>query len=135
MLSYVMVGANDIPRSERFYTAVLQPLGYEKAEQKDTVVYTLAGTPNGFNGPRQVYVKKPFDGHEATVGNGSMLAFEVSTQAGVHELHRAGIAAGGSDEGAPGYRAIYSDRFYVAYLRDPLGNKLALFCTAVSRAG
>ena len=135
MLSYVMVGANDIPRSERFYTAVLGPLGYEKSEQKDTVVYSLSNTSDGFNGPSQIYVKKPFDGREATVGNGSMLAFRVSTQAEVHDLHRAGVNAGGSDEGAPGYRAIYSDRFYVAYLRDPLGNKLAIFCTAVSRVG
>ena len=51
MLSYVMVGANDIPRSERFYTAVLEPLGYEKAEQKDTVTYTLPDMPDRFNGP------------------------------------------------------------------------------------
>ena len=41
MLSYLTIGANDIPRSERFYTAVLVPLGYEKAEQKDAVIYTL----------------------------------------------------------------------------------------------
>ncbi len=127
MLSYVMLGTNDIPRSERFYTAVLVPLGYEKAERPDVVVYS--------RGPSEIYVKKPFDGREATVGNGSMLAFSVPTHAEVQALHRAGIAAGGSDEGAPGYRAIYSDNFYVAYLRDPLGNKLALFCTAVSRAG
>ena len=45
MLSYLMIGANDIPRSERFYTAVLEPLGYEKAEQKDAVVYTLPTFP------------------------------------------------------------------------------------------
>jgi catechol 2,3-dioxygenase-like lactoylglutathione lyase family enzyme len=135
MLSYVTIGANDIPRSERFYTAVLEPLGYEKAEHKDSVAYSLADSPDRSNGPGAIYVVKPFDGREATVGNGSMLAFRVATQAEVHDIHRAGIEAGGSDEGAPGYRAIYSDNFYVGYLRDPVGNKLAIFCTAVSRAG
>ncbi|GEP62229.1 hypothetical protein RSO01_93950 [Reyranella soli] len=45
MLSYLTIGANDIPRSERFYTAVLGPLGYEKAEQKDGVAYTLPDSP------------------------------------------------------------------------------------------
>ena len=134
MLSYITVGANDIARSERFYTAILEPLGYERAEEKDTAIYTLRDIPDRFNGPGTIYVTKPFDGREATAGNGSMLAFRVGTHAEVHELHDAGVAAGGTDEGAPGYRAIYSDNFYVGYLRDPVGNKLALFCTAVSRA-
>jgi catechol 2,3-dioxygenase-like lactoylglutathione lyase family enzyme len=134
MLSYIIVGANDIPRSERFYTAVLEPLGYEKAEQKDAVSYTLPDLPDRYNGPGAVYVVKPYDGREATVGNGSMIAFRVPTHAQVRALHRAGVAAGGTDEGAPGFRAQYSKNFFVGYLRDPLGNKLALFCTATDQA-
>jgi len=134
MLSYLMVGANDIPRSERFYTAVLEPLGYRKAEQGDAVVYTLPDIPDRLDGPCAVYVKKPYDGREATVGNGSMIAFRVPTHAQVRALHAAGVAAGGTDEGAPGFRAQYSKNFFVGYLRDPLGNKLALFCTATDRA-
>ena len=134
MLSYLTIGANDIPRSERFYTAVLGPLGYAKAEQEDGVAYTLPDIPDRFNGPCAVYVRKPYDGLEATVGNGSMIAFRVPSHAQVHALHSAGVAAGGTDEGAPGFRAQYSRNFFVGYLRDPLGNKLALFCTATDRA-
>ena len=134
MLSYIIVGANDIPRSERFYTAVLEPLGYEKAEQKDALTYKLPDSPGGVDGPATVYVVKPYDGREATVGNGSMIAFRVPTHAQVHALHSAGVAAGGTDEGAPGFRAQYSRNFFVGYLRDPLGNKLALFCTATDQA-
>ena len=134
MLSYIILGANDIPRSERFYTAVLAPLGYEKAEQEDGVAYTLPDSPDRRDSPCAVYIKKPYDGREATVGNGSMIAFRVPTHAQVHALHSAGVAAGGTDEGAPGFRAQYSSNFFVGYLRDPLGNKLALFCTAVDRA-
>lgn len=57
-----------------------------------------------------------------------MLAFEAETAALVRAVHAAGLQAGGSDEGAPGFRTDYSDRFYVGYLRDPVGNKLAIFC-------
>ena len=129
MLSYLTIGANDIPRSERFYTAVLEPLGYEKTEHKDAVSYTHRDIADR-NGPGAVYVVKPYDGREATVGNGSMIAFRVPTHAQLRALHSAGVAAGGTDEGAPGFRAQYSKDFFVGYLRDPLGNKLALFCTA-----
>ena len=133
MLSYITVGANDIPRSERFYTAVLTPLGYEKAEQMNGVAYALPDLPDRFNGPGAVYVTKPYDGREATAGNGSMIAFRVPTHAQVYAVHSAGVAAGGTDEGAPGFRAQYSKNFFVGYLRDPLGNKLALFCTTTDR--
>jgi hypothetical protein len=71
---------------------------------------------------------KPYDGREATAGNGSMTAFRTSTHALVRTIHAAGIQAGGTDEGAPGFRAEYSEHFYVAYLRDPVGNKVAVFC-------
>ena len=128
MLSYTTVGANDVPRSGRFYAAILIPLGYAKTETADGIEFTRPDGPGRGNGLGAVYVKRPHDGKEATVGNGSMTAFPVETQAMVRTLHAAGLAAGGSDEGAPGFRDDYSDRFYVGYLRDPLGNKIALFC-------
>lgn len=128
MLGYITVGANDVPRSGRFYTAILAPLGYEKEEAPIGIAYTLPdGTGRG-SGPGAVYVRKPYDGKAATVGNGSMMAFQAGTQEMVRTLHAAGLEAGGSDEGAPGFRDEYSDRFYVGYLRDPLGNKVAIFC-------
>src|SRR5690349_7127219 len=120
MLSYLTIGANDIRRSERFYTAVLGPLGYEKAEHEDGVAYTLPASPDRADGPPALYVRKPYDGRQATVGNGSMIAFRVPSQAQVRGLHSAGVAAGGTDEGAPGFRAQYSRNFFVGYLRDPL---------------
>lgn len=133
MLSYITIGANDIARSERFYTAVLVPLGYETTVQKDAAIYTLPDGPDRFNGPGAVYVVKPFDGREATVGNGSMIAFRVPTHDRLRVVHSAGVAAGGTDDGAPDFRARYSKNFFVGYLRDPVGNKLALFCTAKDR--
>ena len=56
-----------------------------------------------------------------------MTAFEVQNQSQVRALHAAAIKAGGTDEGQPGFRAYYGADFYVGYLRDPQGNKIALF--------
>jgi len=128
MPGYITVGANDVPRSGQFYAAILIPLGYAKQDVADGVAFTAPDRPAWASGPGAVYVKKPFDGRAATVGNGSMTAFEAATHAMVRAIHAAGLAAGGSDEGAPGFRDDYSDSFYVAYLRDPLGNKIAIFC-------
>lgn len=128
MLGYITVGANDVSRSGWFYTAILTPLGYGKEEAADGIGFTPPQAPGRAGGPGAVYVRKPYDGKEATVGNGSMMAFQAETQEMVRRLHAAGLEAGGSDEGAPGFRDEYSDHFYVGYLRDPVGNKVAIFC-------
>ncbi len=128
MLNYITVGANDVPRSGRFYAAILTPLGYDKKEAADSVEFTPRDVPNRVNVSGTVYVREPYDGKEATVGNGSMTAFQAETHEMVRNVHAAGLEAGGSDEGAPGFRDEYSDSFYVGYLRDPLGNKVAIFC-------
>ena len=127
MLGYITIGANDVPRSGRFYAAILVPLGYESRETAHGVEFTTPDQPGRAN-PASVYVKQPFDGKPATVGNGNMAAFQANTHAIVRAAHAAGLAAGGADEGAPGFRADYSAHFYVAYLRDPLGNKVAVYC-------
>ena len=128
MLSYIRVGSNDIPLSGRFYTAILAPLGYRRKDVPDGIEFTVPDGPGRSGGPAAVYVAKPFDGKAATVGNGSMTAFQAETHEMVRNLHAAGLRAGGADEGAPGFRAEYSEHFYVGYLRDPLGNKVAIFC-------
>lgn len=122
MLGYVIIGANDIRRSERFYTAILRPLGYERTEAPGVAMYSLP------DGTGMIYVRAPFDGRGATLGNGSMLAFKADTQQLVRDLHAAGCEAGGRDEGAPGFRDEYSEHFYVGYLRDDVGNKIAIYC-------
>jgi len=128
MLSYVTVGANDLSDSERFYSAILVPLGYGKKAGATGVAFELPARADRPDGLGAVYVTRPYDGREATVGNGSMFAFRAETHALVRAIHAAGVAAGGADEGAPGFRAQYSAHFYVAYLRDPVGNKIAIYC-------
>jgi catechol 2,3-dioxygenase-like lactoylglutathione lyase family enzyme len=135
MLSYVTIGANDIQRSERFYSSILGPLGYQCAREPNAVTYVLADGGDSYSGPNTIYVKKPYDGGNATSGNGSMLAFRVATQKRVRDLHAAGLEAGGADEGAPGFREAYSERFYVCYLRDDVGNKVAVYCNNPNEPG
>jgi catechol 2,3-dioxygenase-like lactoylglutathione lyase family enzyme len=59
-----------------------------------------------------------------------MIAYQAQTAAEVDAAHAAGLAAGGTDEGAPGHRPPGTPGFYGAYLRDPTGNKIALFAAA-----
>ncbi len=126
MLAYITVGADDVRHSGRFYAAILTPLGYVRQDATPSAAPDAPGRPDGL---AAIYVRRPYDGKAATVGNGSMAAFRAGTHEMVRSLHAAGLAAGGSDEGAPGFRDAYSDHFYVGYLRDPLGNKVAIFCS------
>ncbi|KZM49073.1 VOC family protein [Labrenzia sp. OB1] len=127
MIAYVTVGADDIPRAKRFYSAFLPALEYQLEEGPEGLSYTLPEQPGQSVALPDFYVKPPFDGHPASAGNGTMIAFEARDQKRVRDLHSAALAAGGFDEGQPGFRDAYGPRFYVGYLRDPQGNKIALF--------
>lgn len=127
MIAYVTVGADDIARAKRFYSAFLPALDYGLEEGPEGLSYALP-VPSGQSAVLpDFYVKPTFDGRPASAGNGTMVAFEAHDQKQVRDLHSAALAAGGLDEGQPGFRASYGPRFYVGYLRDPQGNKIALF--------
>lgn len=115
MFSHVMVGSNDLERSKRFYDALF---GKEaRRDDKGRLSY----------GRRQAVfmVSPPIDGQAATVGNGSTIGFNFDSPEEVDAWHKAGAEAGGTSiEDPPGYRANAFGRLYLAYLRDPDGNKL-----------
>lgn len=130
MIAYITVGVNDIERAKRFYAAFLPALDYELQENPDGLEglgFEPPAEPGQAIAPPALYVKPAFDGRPATAGNGTMIAFKARNQEQVRDLHAAALAAGGSDEGQPGFRDLYGPRFYVGYLRDPQGNKIALF--------
>ena len=129
MIAYVTVGADDIAVAKRFYAAFLPALGYELSEGPEGLSYALPITRGQSLILPDFYVKPTFDGQPASVGNGAMVAFQARSQAQVREFHSAALAAGGTDEGQPGFRDSYGPQFYVAYLRDPQGNKIALFAS------
>ena len=127
MISYVTVGADDIAVAKRFYSAFLPALGFGLEEGPEGLSYALPVAPGQSPVLPDFYVKPTFDGRPASAGNGVMVAFEARNQQQVRDLHAAALAAGGHDEGQPGFRASYGPHFYVSYLRDPQGNKIALF--------
>ncbi len=135
MISYVTVGADDIERAKRFYSAFLPALDYDLTQGPEGLSYVL---PVPLGQPPvhpDFYVKPTFNGAPASAGNGAMVAFEARSQSQVRLLHAAALAAGGSDEGQPGFRKDYGAHFYVSYLRDPQGNKVALFSSDPSEPG
>ena len=135
MIAYVTVGADDIERAKRFYSAFLPALDYGFKEGPEGLSYALPVEPGQFPLLPDFYVKPTFNGRPASAGNGAMVAFEARSQKQVRELHAAALAAGGVDEGQPGFRKTYGPNFYVSYLRDPQGNKIALFSSNPNEPG
>ncbi len=135
MIAYVTVGADDIARAERFYSSFLPALGYELKEGPEGLSYALPVDPDQSPVLPDFYVKPTFDGRPASGGNGSMVAFEAQNQEQVRNLHASALSAGGSNEGQPGFRAAYGPHFFVGYLRDPQGNKIALFTSNLNEPG
>jgi len=128
MIAYVTVGTDDIAAARSFYNAFLPALGYTLGEGPEGLSYVLPVPPGGTAVFPDFYVKPTFDGQPASAGNGAMVAFEGASQEQIRNLHAAALGAGGTDEGQPGFRADYGAHFFVSYLRDPQGNKIALFC-------
>ena len=135
MIAYVTVGADDMARAKRFSSAFLPALDYVLKEGPAGLSYALPEQPGQSVSLPEFYVKPTFDGRPATAGNGAMIAFEARNQKQVRDLHAAALAAGGFDEGPPGFRASYGPHFYVGYLRDPQGNKIALFSSNPNEPG
>lgn len=119
MFNHVMVGANDVHQSKAFYDAIMNVLGYADG--------TLDGDHRCFyRSPEGVFaITKPINGEAATAGNGMTIGFKVSSPELVEAWHAAGVANGGTAcEDAPGVRVMGELKLYLAYLRDPSGNKL-----------
>jgi len=135
MIAYVTVGADDIAHAKRFYSAFLPALDYGLSESAEGLSYALPVVPGQSPVLPDFYVKPTFDGAPASAGNGAMVAFEARSQSQVRDLHAAALAAGGHDEGQPGFRTAYGPNFYVGYLRDPQGNKIALFSSNPNEPG
>ncbi|MDH6265655.1 catechol 2,3-dioxygenase-like lactoylglutathione lyase family enzyme [Rhizobium sp. SG_E_25_P2] len=123
MLLYVTLGTNDLARAIRFYDPVMATLGLTRqVTEEDEAGYGADGDVRC-----RLWVTYPYDKQAATVGNGSMLAFDAADRAAVDSFHAAALLSGGADEGLPGLRPFGPD-FYACYVRDPDGNKLSAVC-------
>jgi catechol 2,3-dioxygenase-like lactoylglutathione lyase family enzyme len=118
MFSHVMIGSNDIARSKKFYDALFGAMGGQAGveDAKGRLVYPHNGGV--------FLVTKPIDGKSATHANGGTIGFSMSPEQ-ADAWHKVGIANGGmAIEDPPGVRQGGAGELYLAYLRDPDGNKL-----------
>ena len=119
MFSHIMLGADDVEKSKAFYDATLGVLGYRPGvidEKGRCFYYEKTGIFS---------LSKPIDGEPASCGNGSTIGFRVESPEQADAWHAAGLAHGGTAiEDPPGVREGGGSKLYLAYLRDPSGNKI-----------
>ena len=122
MFSHIVLGANDIAAAKKFYDAIFTALGHGEGAvlvEGEKLLYT--------GGAGMLMITKPLNGEPATYANGGTIGLVAPSAAAVDAFHTSGVAAGGTDEGAPGPRPAIPGS-YAAYLRDPTGNKLVAWC-------
>ena len=119
MFSHIMLGANDIDASKKFYDALFATLGVKAGFQDDKGrVFWMAPTGT-------FSISKPINGEPACGANGGTVGFAVPDEATGDAWHAAGVANGGTPcEDPPGVREGGMGKMYLAYLRDPAGNKI-----------
>jgi catechol 2,3-dioxygenase-like lactoylglutathione lyase family enzyme len=118
MFSHIMIGTNDLDKAKSFYDALLGTLDVQPAMvDRHRIFYrTKTGTFS---------VSKPIDGQAATFANGGTIGFAANSPAQIDAFHAAGLAQGGKTcEDPPGIREGAGMKLYIAYLRDPDGNKI-----------
>lgn len=118
MFSHIMIGTNDLDRAKAFYDSLLGTLGVKPSVVDGHRMFYL--TPTGV-----FAVSKPINGEPATHANGGTIGFAAASPEQADAWHAAGVAAGGTScEEPPGVREGSVGKLYLAYLRDPDGNKL-----------
>ncbi len=119
MFSHVMLGSDDVELSKKFYDALMKVLGHKEGiiDDKGRCIYL---TDTGV-----FALTKPINGESATHGNGMTIGFAATSPEVVDAWHAAGVANGGTSiENPPGVRQSGTRSLYLAYLRDPHGNKI-----------
>jgi catechol 2,3-dioxygenase-like lactoylglutathione lyase family enzyme len=123
MLSHVMIGTNDIERSQRFYDAVLGVLGAGPATRN---VNATGQTRLFYRHDGSTFcVSEPIDGEPASIANGATIGFKCSSPEQLRQFHDVAVAQGGTSiEDPPGPRGSTPGAMHLAYVRDPDGHKL-----------
>lgn len=117
MIHHVSLGTSDLDRARAFYDPVMNELGMRRTLNVEEAI--------GYGAGITVFsLNMPSDGEQATIGNGTHIAFEVENRAAVDAFFQAALANGGTSNGPPGLRPEYDAHYYAAFVRDPDGNKI-----------
>lgn len=127
MIGYITLGTNDLQRGAAFYDSLFAELNVGRMMETEQFIAW-----NGINDGAGIGLAKPFNGQEATAGNGNMVAFQLESPEQVDKMYRKAIELGASCEGPAGPRG---EQFYAGYFRDLDGNKCNFFYMDMSGAG
>ncbi|MCC0036435.1 MAG: VOC family protein [Hoeflea sp.] len=124
MLDHVSLSVADMANARKFYSAVLSAIGMEvvgevSAEQSGSVAYC------GYGIGRKGQLWLAENGQQTPV---SHICFRTASRKAVRAFHTAGLANGGTDNGAPGIREIYHPEYYAAFVTDPEGHNIEAVC-------
>ncbi len=117
IISHVSLGTNQFEQATAFYDQVLKPLGCHRVMDYPGAVAYGKVYP-------EFWVQTPIDGQSAGVGNGTHVGFIAPSKEAVEAFYEAALAAGGTDDGAPGSRPEYDDAYYGCFVRDLDGHKI-----------
>jgi catechol 2,3-dioxygenase-like lactoylglutathione lyase family enzyme len=128
LISHMSIGTNDFDRAVAFYDKVLATLGCRRILEHPGAVSWGKAFP-------EFWVQTPIDGRKAEVGNGTHFGFFASNRDEVNAFHEAALAAGATDDGAPGPRPMYGEPYYGCFVRDLDGHKIeaAFWDTALAK--
>lgn len=125
MIDHVGFAVTDADRSRQFYEQALAPLGVSLIMSVTPKQTEAGGTAHGFGSDGKPYF---WIGDNERVGEGTHIAFQAKTRAEVDAFYHAALAAGGTDNGAPGIRAHYHSNYYAAFIHDHDGINVEAVC-------
>ena len=120
MFSHIVIGTQDIAAAKKFYDAALGAIGIAEGAINENGTRLYYRTPGG-----TLIITIPLNGEPASVANGSTIGFKCETTGQADAFHDSAVANGGTSvEDPPGWRESGGRKLYLAYVRDPAGNKL-----------
>ena len=118
MIDHVSIAVRDLKVAARFYEPLLATLGMSKLRD-----WPDAAIGYGKKYP-EFWINRRKDMAPVAADSGVHICLRVPSVQAVDAFHAAALAAGGSSDGAPGYRAHYHESYYAAFIRDPDGNRI-----------
>ena len=130
MIDHVSITVPDLGAAMRFYDAVMAALGVPAMGRSDR--WAGYGLRTDAAHPGRCFLAL-YAGSAPEAGSTRHWCFKAPDRAAVDAFWRAGLAAGGTDDGAPGLRPHYHPEYYAAFLRDPAGNRVEAVCNEAPR--
>lgn len=121
MISHVSIGVRDVAAAGKFYDAALTPLGYKRLYDSAEALGYGADSPELWI----MRAEHPVADDEAS---GLHICLDADSRAAVDKFHTVALKAGGRDNGKPGIRKDYGDNYYAAFVKDPAGYRLEVYC-------